>query len=204
MSFAEDMGHDIEPPEHIKDTYITNNKIMENKSTFLPSNYSKPKVNSNYLRFEEGENKFRILSDAITGFIDWDKSGDKPKPIRTPEPQPALGENKVKHFWSFVIWDYKEQKVKILEITQSGIQEDIMALHGNEAWGNPQKYDLVITRKGKELDTKYSVVAIPPTDLDPEITRLYEALNLDLNKLFEGKDPFEDVKTEEPKEEVKF
>jgi len=159
--------------------------------TFLPEDYSRPSTNSNYMKLEQGDNKFRILSDAIVGFVDWDKSGDKPVPVRSREANAPLGEGRVRHFWAFVVYDYKDGKIKILEITQSSIQEVIMSLHQNEAWGDPKGFDISITRTGEKLETKYSVVPTPPQPLAEEIETLYSSMKVDLNKLYNNGDPFE-------------
>ena len=74
--------------------------------SFLPENYQVPKKNTGYLKFGQGTTKFRILSNSITGWIDWK---DK-KPIRSKNQKEimikSLDPSKVKHFWSFVVWDY--------------------------------------------------------------------------------------------------
>jgi len=156
--------------------------------SFLPEGYEKPKSNSKYLRFEEGDNRFRILSNAITGWIDWDNK----QPIRTKdEPKQTIDPSKpAKHFWAFVVWDYREKAIKILEITQSGIQNDIFNYHNDANWGDPKGFDLNVKRKGKDMNTKYSVIPTPPMPLHPEIKKLYSEINIDLNELYRGGDPF--------------
>lgn len=163
---------------------------------FLPQGYAGvPKTNSKYLKFEEGQNKFRILSSAITGFIDWTE--DK-KPLRTKEqPQQLVNPSKpAKHFWAFVVFDYKAQEVKILEITQVTIQSAIYDLHCDTNWGSPLNYDITVKKTGKDMETKYSVIPTPPMPLKPEIKQLYEGLKIDLNALYDNGDPFGQVATE--------
>lgn len=50
---------------------------------FLPTGYAVPKAPSDYMKFEDGKNKFRILSAPLMGFMYWTK--DK-KPVRQAEP----------------------------------------------------------------------------------------------------------------------
>jgi hypothetical protein len=176
---------------------------------FLPQGYAGvPKTNSKYLKFIEGNNKFRILSSAITGFIDWTE--DK-KPLRTREyPKQLVNAAKpAKHFWAFVVFDYLSSEVKILEITQATVQTAIFDLHADPNWGNPQNFDLTVKKTGKDMETKYSVIPTPPMPLKPEIKQLYEGLNINLNALYEGLDPFTQSSTEnastgqiEPSQEV--
>ena len=45
-------------------------------NNFLPENYKDPVIPGNYMRLEEGDNTFRVLSSAITGWIIW---GDEVK-----------------------------------------------------------------------------------------------------------------------------
>ena len=157
---------------------------------FLPEGYQKPASNSRYLKFEQGENKFRILSDAIIGYIDWKREGDKKVPVRTKEQMPQMSDNKPKHFWSFVVWDYTSSSIKILEITQTTIQSAIYDLHADDNWGDPKGYDLNVVKKGEKMETKYNVIPTPPKDLAESIKTEYAKTRVDLNKLYSNEDPF--------------
>jgi hypothetical protein len=147
------------------------------------------------MRFELGDNHFRILSkNAVLGWIDW---VDK-KPVRTKyttiKPEPVDPKKPVKHFWAFIVWDYKEadadKKIKILEITQAGIQNFITNLTLDEDWGDPISYDLVIKRQGEGLETSYDCMAKPPKPLAEEIAKRFSESKIDLEQLFTGGDPF--------------
>lgn len=165
--------------------------------SFLPEEYTKPATGSGfYLRLKVGNTKIRILSDAITGWVDWDKSGAQNKPIRTKE-KPERGLNiqeSPKHFWSFVVWDYTDKAVKILEITQATIQNAIFELSKSDDWGDPKGYDITISRVGEQKeDVKYSVIPTPPKPLSEEIKKEYESKTIDLNELFYNGDPFNPI-----------
>ena len=122
--------------------------------TFLPNGYEKPAGNSNYFKFEEGDNKFRIMSSAIVGYEYWTTEN---QPVRSKEQfteTPNIkvdqnGKKRIRHFWAFIAWDYKEGKLKIMQITQSSIQDAILTLHSDEGWGDPKEYDLNVVRKGE-------------------------------------------------------
>jgi len=159
--------------------------------SFLPNDYEKPASGGNYMKLEQGNNKVRIMSDAIVGWLDWDKTTGKPVPVRTKEKQAPLGEGKVKHFWAFVIFDYNEKRIKILEVTQAGIQNTLFSLHSNESWGSPLNYDITIVRSGEGMETKYEVVPTPPKEVAEDIKELYEGMDINLEELFNGGDPFE-------------
>ncbi len=160
--------------------------------TFLPEGYEKPASNSKYLKLEEGDNKFRILSDAVVGWVDWrEKEGGGREPVRTKEKVEAINPNKQpKHFWVFVVFDYKDQAIKILEVTQNSIRDAIFDLHGDESWGDPKGYDLNVKRTGKEMDTKYSVMPVPHKEIEEEIKKVYAETQVNLEKLFTNDDPF--------------
>jgi len=162
---------------------------MENENDFLPNNYEAPASNSNYMRFEDGKNKFRVLSSAIVGWIDWSKER---KPIRTKtEPEILVDPSKpAKHFWCFVVWDYKDSTVKILEVTQVGIRNSILALVNDEAWGDPKNFDITVTREGKDFDTKYATMPAPHSDAPSEALVTYTGMKIDLEQLFVNGDPF--------------
>jgi hypothetical protein len=156
---------------------------------FLPQGYVKPETGGKYFKFQQGDNRFRILSPAITGWIDW--TPDK-KPVRTKDQPEALFDQTkpAKHFWAFVIWDYKEKSIKILEVTQATIQTAIYDLHNDESWGNPTQYDINVKKTGEKMETKYTVMPTPPKQADTEILSAYRETKIDLNKLYDGGDPF--------------
>lgn len=166
---------------------------MNTQNNWLPPTYSKPKTGSSYFRFEEGDNRFRILSQPILGWVDWQENSDgSRKPVRTHEqPEKSFNPKKpAKHFWAFVVLDKKDGQVKIMEITQSSIQDGIMSYQADESWGDPREYDLCINRKGKELDTSYTIKAYPKAPLTEEQQNAYQEANINLEALFSGDDPF--------------
>lgn len=158
-------------------------------NTFLPEGYEAPESNSNYLKFQKGENKFRIVSRPIVGWVDWK---DK-KPYRfamSAKPDKPLSKNPIKHFWAFLVWDYVSPGIKILEITQVTIQQTISNLSKDEEWGAPFEYDLKVTRKGEGLETEYSITPSPKKPLTEEIKKAALDKPCYLEALFSGSDPW--------------
>ncbi|MCR4343091.1 MAG: hypothetical protein NUV40_04350, partial [Patescibacteria group bacterium] len=104
----------------------------------------------------------------------------------------------IKKFWAFVIWNYQDEAIQILEITQKGLREGIQALIRNKAWGNPvNTYDLVVNKKGTGLTTKYTVQPNPKEPTDKAIAEAYKNTPVNLEALFTGQDPFMQVAKEE-------
>jgi len=164
---------------------------MENKNDFLPTGYEPPKGESRYLKFQSGTNKFRILSRPIIGWEDWE---DK-KPLRfkmkeKPE-KPIDPKYPIKHFWAMIVWDFTDECIKILEITQVTIMQSIVALTKDPEWGSPFHYNIKVEKQGEKLETKYSVLASPPSELTDEIKEAYKATPINLDALYEGEDPFD-------------
>ena len=158
--------------------------------SFLPENYEKPKSNSLYMKFAKGENRFRILSDAITGYEYWTTEN---KPVRSEEyfkgtPQGAKldeGKFKQKHFWAFLVWNYENERVEILEITQATIMSSLESYILNKKWGDPKGYDMVVTATGDGLEREYTTIAEPHSPA-PEA----DIEGIELQELFRGEDPF--------------
>lgn len=175
---------------------------MENN--FLPGGYEAPKTQSLYFKPKSGDNKVRILSNPILGWIDWTE--DK-KPIRTPykgmssEPRPINPKRPVKHFWAMVVWDYSDAKIKVWEATQATIHNALFTLSMDEAWGNPTGYDLNVKKTGEDLETKYEVIPRPPKPLEDDIKAEFEKATINLDALMENGNPFSNEKTEKKKEE---
>lgn len=166
--------------------------------TFLPENYEIPNASNGYMKLEKGENKFRVLSSAITGWEIW--VDNKPKRFKESIPveeaekadlDPRTGVPRVpKHFWAFVVWNYNQDSIQILELTQKSIQKYIKSLTTDEDWGDPKGYDIVIKREGEGLETEYQVVQKPKKELAKEISTAYKETRINLDALYKGEDPF--------------
>lgn len=168
---------------------------MKKEETFLGSDYKLPET-SNYMRFKEGDNKFRVLSSAIIGWEYWTEDN---KPVRRRENWNTVpddiktekdGSVRINHFWAFVVWNYEVQKVQILELTQKGIMKYMQSLTKNPKWGDPKGYDIIVNRTGSGLDTEYTCTADPHSELDEKITKQYEEMNIRLEAIYDGGDPF--------------
>lgn len=159
---------------------------------FLPTGYEAPKTGSkNYMKLNNGENRIRILSKPILGWLDWDNN--KPLRFRMNEKpsKPVVAARPIKHFWAFVVWDYADNKLKILEITQATIQLAIGSLTRDEDWGNPFTYDIKIIRSGEKMETNYQVSPVPHKQVAKEVQAALVQTTINLDALFSGGDPFE-------------
>lgn len=161
-----------------------------NKVLFLPQGYEAPKSSGFYMKLQDGDNKFRILSSPIIGWEDWlDKKpirfrfNDKPaKPVDAKKP--------VKHFWSMIVWNYQEEEIQILHLTQASIRNSIEALCSDEDWGAPYFYDIKIIRKGEALETEYTVNPVPHKKLGDHVIEKFKERPCNLDALFDCADPF--------------
>lgn len=157
---------------------------------FLPQDYEQPQGNSSYMKFKQGENRFRILAKPIVGWLDWQ---DK-KPIRyhmNDKPEKPFDPKKpIKHFWGMLVWNYADEAVQILEVTQISVQSAIGNYAKDEDWGAPFEYDLKVTRTGQDLSTEYSVIASPKKPLSDAIKKAALDKPCYLDALFEGNDPW--------------
>ncbi len=168
--------------------------------TFLPQGYEMPKSNSSYFKIQQGENKLRLLSRPIIGWLDWmEIPGGGKKPVRFPHDKkpltPINPDQKISHFWTFIVWDYKDEggKIKIWECTQSSVQAAIQGFSIDSDWGDPFNYDIKIFRTGEAAKTRYTINPISPRPIDNSIKTAFMALPINLNALYESKDPFADV-----------
>ncbi len=161
-----------------------------NKVLFLPTDYQAPKTSNHYMKFQEGENKFRIISAPILGWEDW---ADK-KPIRYTmdnKPQKSIDPKKpVKHFWAMIVWNYASEEIQILQITQAGIRKSLEALCMDADWGAPYFYDIKVVKSGEGLETEYTLNPLPHKPLSPHVMELFHERKCNLEALFTNEDPF--------------
>jgi hypothetical protein len=168
------------------------------------------------MKLEDGENRLRILSEIIVGTEYWVEVDGNRKPKRVqPNVKIPMGDVTVNQFgnpsisafWSMVVWNYSAKQVQILNITQKDIMKSMLAYKKDADWGDLTKYDLVITReKGERV--KYTVIAKPHRELDADIKKTYEGMEINLDNLYVsekfpyGGDPFaEKIEVEEVENE---
>lgn len=166
---------------------------MNNDFDFFPTtDYTIP-TSSNYMKFQKGKNTFRVLSSAIVGYEYWNTQN---KPVRSREAFDKLPEDiqidkdgnpkKIQHFWAFVVWNYQDKKVQILQLTQKSIMTAIQGLVHDTDWGNPKNYDITVNKTGDGFDTEYSVTPRPHSAFEA----VKDIPKIDLEALFKGEDPF--------------
>lgn len=157
---------------------------------FLPKDYISPRLNGSYTKLANGVNKIRILSSPIVGWEDWIDQ----KPVRfRMDAKPKSWhdiEKPGRHFWSMIIWNYQDEVIQVLHLTQGSIRKAIEALSNDSDWGPPFFYDIKITREGEGLKTKYTVNPLPHKDLDSNIKDMFKASPCYLDALYYGQDPF--------------
>ncbi len=166
---------------------------------------------SNYMQFEDGDNRFRILGSfaektAIRGIEYWKTVDGVRKPIRLAPnadgtfpnvPSNELEVNKFgdldkpKFFWAFPVWNFSEKRVQILEITQKTVLGYIKKVIDNPKWGDPRDYDITVTRGKEGEKTVYTVTNDPKEKLDKAIIDAYISTNIKMQALFTGDDPFD-------------
>lgn len=174
--------------------------------SILPTGYKVPELPSKYMKFEFGENAFRILSMAIVGWEYWlevptdgGQTGRKPYRVKTYEDVPEEvkqatdRDRKARPFMAFKVFNYTDQAIQILELTQKSLMRGLQALDESTRWGDVRKYDLTVNKSktgNNPTDVDYSIMPNPISDVDPEIVKLDKATYVNLDALWTGDDPF--------------
>lgn len=172
----------------------------------LPKDYKVPEVDGNYMRFKEGDNQFRLLCEPIMGWELWIEK--KPRRFKPDEEMPIeLAESadispftglpkQPQYFWAMVVWNRDaspKPKIQILQMTQRTVQKGITKLDNSKAWGSPVGnggYDIIVNRDDSGERTEYTTNPAPKEELDPKIMKEFKKANINLEALYEGKDPF--------------
>lgn len=146
-----------------------------------------------YMKLKEGETKFRIVQNPISGWLDWK---DK-KPYRyklDQKPSSSFDpETPMKAFLGCYVWDYEKNALFILEITQVSILKALKGFCESEDWGDLTGYDIKVKRTGSGNTTKYFVEPVPPKPMGGKVLEALEASPVRLEALYEGKDPWSDL-----------
>ena len=178
--------------------------------SFLPPDYKEPA--GKYMKFAPGENRLRVLKPSngtphiIIGNLLWRRDNT---PVRIAHDKQFRDEDyaqrrnddnghpeKIKFFWAFWVYNYREDAIQVLEITQRSIQQAIRKLTENVRWGSPFGYDICIEKSGSGLDTEYNVIpepVMPGNETLPDwVKDTFEGMgDIDLRRLYDGGDPFE-------------
>jgi len=157
---------------------------------FLPQDYEQPSNVSRFLKITPDGTKIRIIWPSITWRKDWHVVDWENTSVRTKEKKEDLWEKKAKHFWAFPVWDYKEGLIKVWEVEQRTIQDQIFKLYKDSDWGNPTQYDLKIWKEWTDLKTKYTVLPWNKWPLSKEIVDAMSTTDIDINQIFTGGDIF--------------
>lgn len=161
---------------------------------FLPDNFEVAS-NNNYMKLEEGANKIRVIGEPIIGNVYWTETPEGRRPRRKklgdPIPMGEVGDEGVKQFVAFVVYNYKAGKVQILEVTQKTVLNAINDYDKNPDWGDVRDYDITINRTGKtKNDTKFTVMPSPKKEVAADIAEVIAKTKVKLDELFAGNDPF--------------
>jgi len=89
-----------------------------------------------------------------------------------------------------LVYDYSANDFKILQITQKTLMDQLFKFISDEDYGDPTGYDIKISKTGEGKKTEYSLVAAPPKAIKSDIQQRFDDLRCDLNRLFDGEDPF--------------
>ena len=83
----------------------------------------------NYMKLQAGANQFRIVGSGddkasrIQGMLGWANNDDgsrRPFRWKVDEVPPRNFEEEPKEFIAMLVWNYKESRIQILELTQLG------------------------------------------------------------------------------------
>ena len=187
--------------------------IKEGEQT-VEQKYDIKSREGNWMKFEEGDNKVRFVSNDFDFGSHFDTQEKKSFICTGKETCKYCqkGEKSRVRFYAWVI-DRKDGKVKLAEYGYS-IHKKIDNLAKSEDYGfeTTPNYDITITRKGKGLDTEYNILAdrkdTPLTEeeekmIEEECKPLEEMIQKKKEKLLEETNEEIDVKDVLQEEPVK-
>jgi len=157
--------------------------------------HSKSDVYMRLSQLPEGDSDVRVLSEIWTGYQAWDEQDGKQFPVRIKSNQKHTADLEWRHFWVMLVWDRRDEKIKILQITQTTVQADLDGLERHKQWGDVRKYDLTIKKTGTGMDTRYNVTPCPKEAISAKIKGLYDEYmkSFEIEKFYQSKYQKEEV-----------
>lgn len=169
---------------------------MSSYTNFLPIGFESVTTKKPYInlgKLAAGEYKFRIVCRPIAGWLDWqDRKPLRFRPNNKPK-APFDAEKPIKPFWALYVWDYKEEGLFIMEVTQNSIRMALEDLAKDESWGDLTAFDFKIKKTGSGIETNYSVTPVPHKPMDSAIKESLMTNPVRLEALYEGGDPWKDL-----------
>jgi hypothetical protein len=171
------------------------------QNDFLPKGYKLPESGSSFFKFQDGENRIRILTKPVIGYEAWIDN----KPVRREEvvcsfnpedvdvDEKYSGKPKISLFWGFLVYNYNTKQVEVATITQKTVLKAIENLANDADWGSPLNYDISVNKVKNGERTTYSISPKPAKELSDEIKKAFEETDLSVNMIF-GKSPLENDK----------
>ena len=161
-----------------------------------------------YVKLQQGKNTFRIVgcqadNGFINGMLGWgtnEDGGRKPFRWKVGEEAPLTFEDKPKEFFAMKVYNYAEDRVQVLEITQKILKDTLYSYCQDSDWGDPRAYDIDIIKNGEGLETSYAMVAKPHKKMTEEQRQVCIDTKVNLHALYDSGDPFA---VEQPKPKPK-
>lgn len=146
--------------------------------------YQKP---TDFLKFQVGDNKIRIISDGLLARFHGSRMGGRYVPLglctETGDCPHCQGGNEPKRVWRWVAYDYANKEVKLLDAGPM-IGDQICVIAG-ELKMDPTECDLIINKVGVGLKTKYVVTAVNIGTKGSEFERFKPMKNFLVKKYFQ-------------------
>lgn len=168
---------------------------------YLPEGFESVTTKKPYInlgKLPPGEYKFRLVCRPIAGWVDWKDR----KPLRfrpANKPKSSIDPAKpMKPFWAMYVWDYKEEGLYVMEVTQNSIRMALEDLAKDESWGDLTTFDFKIKKTGSGIDTAYTVTPVPHKPMDSVIKQSLSTSPVRLEALYDGLDPWTDLEPTSP------
>lgn len=164
---------------------------------YLPDGFEHMKTARPYLRLSqipEGDGaRIRFVCRPIAGWLDWkDSRPMRFRPNEKPK-SPADPAKPIKGFWAVYVWDYGQNGLFVMEITQASVLKSLAALASDPDYGDLTGYDLKFKKEGSGKETRYSVMPLPPKPLGESIKKAIAGSPVRLEALYDGGDPWVDL-----------
>lgn len=116
-------------------------------------NYSTYKKPTDFISFEQGETRIRVISSGVIGFQHVMKTANRFVNLgpcsETKDCEHCKKGFEPKQAWKWIVFDYTDLRAKLL---------DAGPMLGNQICmlgGDPQDFDILVTRAGEKLKTEY-------------------------------------------------
>jgi len=143
-----------------------------------------------WTKLRPGENKIRVLAKPVVGVSSFNVETKQTKRFRTFLEVDAAKYKNVKPFMACKVYNYDTGLIELFSFNQKNILYPLAKLNAINGNYDIRDVDIVISRDGEGVESKYTVSNLNPSEVPLKAVTLAQRVQIDFEAFFENTNPF--------------